>query len=274
VIDLSPRDIDLGERAGRDPGDLTPLMESLEADGMTHPVTVTPGYRLVTGRRRLEASRKLGFKVRAEIISTVAEALEYLVRENDDGRCVKPMSIIETLELDAAIRELSWWPKQPHGCGGSGGTSGDGRHARDLAAALGFNTQQYFHAREVFSAARGYRDALGKRHPVDDETRRRAAAALPAMTSPQAIVAAYHRFKTGTPSLRDRRGPVGRQQKHAIESAVAALTGLAAGFRGAMPVGPGIPAETAGHWDADITAAIRTLSSFRKQLREQANDSR
>jgi ParB-like nuclease family protein len=271
VIELNPRDIDLGERAGRDPGDLTDLMESLESAGMAHLVTVTPGYRLVTGRRRLEACRKLGHPVPAEVITTVAEALEHLVRENADGRCVKPVSLIETMELDAAIRELQWWPKRPPGHGlPAGGDS----HTGEIAAVLGLNGQQYRRAREVFMAAHGYRDAFGKRYPVDDETRRRAESALPGMTSLRAITGAHHRFKTGTPSLRDPRAPIPRQQERAIESAIAALTGLTAGFRSAVPAGPGIPAETAAQWDADITTAMDTLRSFRRQLRKQEHDSR
>lgn len=269
MIELNPRDIDLGERAGRDPGDLTDLMESLDSAGMAHPVTVSPGYRLVTGRRRLEACRKLGCPVPAEVITTVAEALEHLVRENADGRCAKPMSLIETLGLDAAMRELQWWPRQPPGHGDGG--SNEGRHNGDLAVALGFNAGQYRCAREIFAAARGYREAFGRRHPVDGQVRQHAAAALPSMTSPPAIAAAYRRFKTGVPDLGSRsrrRSAADGRHERAIESAVAALTGLAAGFASAMPLDPDAVAGNAARWDTEVTKAIRALVAFRKQIRE------
>jgi hypothetical protein len=226
VIELSPHDIDLGERAGRDPGDLCPLMDSLETEGMAHPVTVTPGYRLVTGRRRLEACRKLGRAVPAEVITTIAGALEHLARENADGRCAKPMTV---------------------------------------------NGSQYIRARGIFTAARGYKETFGKRRPVSDRTRQQARAALEDMTSPEMIVAAYRRFRTEPLDLRDRQ-PSAPRRNRAIESAVAALTGLTDGLRGAMPVVPGISDKDATRWDNDITAAMKILRTFRNQLRETAHE--
>jgi len=54
--------IKIGRRHRRDLGDVTSLTKSIAELGLLHPVVVTPQKRLVAGRRRLEAVRRLGWK--------------------------------------------------------------------------------------------------------------------------------------------------------------------------------------------------------------------
>ena len=42
-------------------GDLVALAQSIEDVGLLHPIVITPDYRLIAGRRRLEAYKTLGW---------------------------------------------------------------------------------------------------------------------------------------------------------------------------------------------------------------------
>lgn len=55
-------DVKIGRRFRKNYGDLSSLMASIEAVGLIHPIVVTPDRKLIAGRRRLEAFKKLGRK--------------------------------------------------------------------------------------------------------------------------------------------------------------------------------------------------------------------
>lgn len=89
----------------RDPGDLHPLMESLERVGLLQPVTITPEGYLICGYRRLEAARRLGWTtVRVWVRSGLSDELTRLLAERDDNLTHKPLSAYEAAQL---FKELS-----------------------------------------------------------------------------------------------------------------------------------------------------------------------
>ena len=53
--------IDVGSRHRKDMGDISGLADSIKDIGLVHPIVVTPDHELVSGQRRLEACRQLGW---------------------------------------------------------------------------------------------------------------------------------------------------------------------------------------------------------------------
>lgn len=97
----------IGERARKDYGDLTDLMDSIRQVGLLQPVGLAPGNRLLFGGRRLEACRRLGWEsipfVRPE---TREDALSLLKAERDENTCRKDMTLSELVKIGRRIEEL------------------------------------------------------------------------------------------------------------------------------------------------------------------------
>ena len=53
-------DVIIGDRFRHDMGDIDTLAQSIAEVGLLHPIVITPGNRLIAGRRRLEAYKLLG----------------------------------------------------------------------------------------------------------------------------------------------------------------------------------------------------------------------
>jgi hypothetical protein len=99
--------IRIGERARRDTGDLKPLMDSLSVVGLLHPIVVSPDYLLISGYRRLQAVKALGW---AEVPVTVAEwisdAVSALKAERDENTCRLDFRPTEAIALGMRIEEI------------------------------------------------------------------------------------------------------------------------------------------------------------------------
>ena len=88
------------QRVRIDPGDLEPLMTSMEQHGLMHPVTVNREKVLVAGYRRLEAARRLGWStIRVHMIDG-RDAVSLLEMEIDENRVRKDFTV---QELDEAF---------------------------------------------------------------------------------------------------------------------------------------------------------------------------
>ena len=105
------------QRVRIDPGDLEPLMTSMEQHGLMHPVTVNREKVLVAGYRRLEAARRLGWStIRVHRIDG-RDAVSLLEMEIDENRVRKDFTV---QELDDAYRRLEklrrppWWRRLWH----------------------------------------------------------------------------------------------------------------------------------------------------------------
>ncbi len=63
-------DIRIGQRHRKDMGDIKALAESIAVVGLLQPVVLTPDYKLIAGKRRIEAFKTLGRKdVPAHIVN-------------------------------------------------------------------------------------------------------------------------------------------------------------------------------------------------------------
>ncbi len=62
--------IRIGDRLRKDLQDLKPLVESIQAIGLLHPVVIDSDRNLIAGHRRLEACKSLGWD---EVPATVVD---------------------------------------------------------------------------------------------------------------------------------------------------------------------------------------------------------
>lgn len=270
----------IGPRANRDMGDLEPLKTSIAADGLIHPVIVTPAGHLVLGPRRLQACKELGWTdIRTMTVTGIWQALRYLETELRDPRYLKPLSPLEAMGMDSALRELEWWPKQPSVRGGNPDRDpnlGNDRR-RDIAILLGMNSGQYVKLRELWQAVQGYKETIGRRHPVDTETQRLAAVLLPTIQEKGDITPAFAKFRgerplrSASPAADGRHIPQ-RGQAKTIEHGLASVAGSMHALARVGPIDPSIPAELLYRWEEEAGDLVRQLNAFRRKLREQGND--
>lgn len=103
-LERSLDSITVGARHRTDLGDIAALAESIRAEGLLQPITVTPDGALVCGRRRLEALRLLGYRsTNVWVRSNLSDRLSQLLAEQNDNALHKPLSLIEAESL---YREL------------------------------------------------------------------------------------------------------------------------------------------------------------------------
>ena len=97
------KDIVVKKRIRKDMGDIASLAESLKRFGQISPIMLSKGNVLITGCRRLEAARTLGWRTINAVIVDAPEKLtklEYEIEENIQRQD------FTTDELAKATREL------------------------------------------------------------------------------------------------------------------------------------------------------------------------
>jgi ParB-like nuclease domain len=264
--------IDLGERAGRNLDGLEPLMASITGEGLLFPVTIGPTRRLILGARRLEACRQLGWRTIPTVqVTMISEALDRLAVENaDPDHPPTLLTVAEAMGLDVAWRELEWWPKLPPSpCGTRREAVNGERHRRVLAVAHGLNTGQYYMARILAHAARGYIETYGRRTSVPPGARERAIEALATIRDPKSIVPAYNRYMAGLPaSTGTARKQIPRTQARSVTSALGALSGITTGLANVTGIDPTTPRSVTAQWEQDAMAAKRALNAFLRIVKE------
>lgn len=103
-LERSIASISIGNRHRVDLGDIDALAESIRAEGLLQPITVTPDGTLVCGRRRLEALRRLGIRTtNVWVRSGLSDRLGQLLAEQNDNMLHKPLNL---LEAESLYREL------------------------------------------------------------------------------------------------------------------------------------------------------------------------
>ncbi|CAI9419327.1 ParB N-terminal domain-containing protein [Nocardioides sp. T2.26MG-1] len=106
-LDRALDSITVGVRHRKDPGDLAPLMESIERLGLLQPITITPEGVLVCGWRRLEAVRRLGWRtMKVWVRSGISDKLEGLLAQQDENQLHKPLNELEKASLYRELKAL------------------------------------------------------------------------------------------------------------------------------------------------------------------------
>lgn len=106
-LDRAIDSIIVGVRHRKDPGDLNPLMDSIEQIGMLQPITITPEGVLVCGWRRLEAIRRLGWhSMKVWVRSGISDKLEALLAQQDDNQLHKPLNELEKASLYRELKAI------------------------------------------------------------------------------------------------------------------------------------------------------------------------
>ena len=93
-------------RIRQDLGDLSKLMESLKAYGLMNPILINSNRELIAGRRRLEASKRLGWKnIEAHIVDSSSDVNE-LEMEIDENLQRRNLSAVELAEGMSRLEKL------------------------------------------------------------------------------------------------------------------------------------------------------------------------
>ena len=110
--------ITVKKRIRREMGDLGSLMSSLKRYGQLSPILVNPDLILISGQRRLEAARRLGWStIKAVVVEkdTSLEMLELEMEENVERRNFTPDELsdgfdaLERLKNPGFFRRLLIW---------------------------------------------------------------------------------------------------------------------------------------------------------------------
>lgn len=130
-LDRALDSIVVGKRHRKDPGDLAPLMDSIDRLGLLQPVTITPDGVLVCGWRRLEAVRRLGWhSMKVWVRSGISDKLQGLLAQQDENQLHKPLNELEKAalyrELKAVRAEEAERRVQATQFGGAGNAGGCG----------------------------------------------------------------------------------------------------------------------------------------------------
>jgi ParB family chromosome partitioning protein len=170
-LDTLPVDrIIVGDRHRIDLGDIDALAASIDDVGLLHPIVVNTANRLIAGRRRLEAVRKLGWdEVPVHVVGGLHHALAALRAERDENTCRKEFTPSEAVAIGKALEELER-PKarerkaqaagRPRGSKKAEAVSGgnlpqqtDGKTRDKVAEAVGMSGRTYEKAKAVVDAA-------------------------------------------------------------------------------------------------------------------------
>lgn len=102
-------EVDVGTRRREDMGNLDALAKSIQENGLLHPIVVDAGHRLVSGHRRLEACRMLGWEkipIRSVGNVTPEQMRELELRENLDRKDFTELELSKNmLHLVEAVKE-------------------------------------------------------------------------------------------------------------------------------------------------------------------------
>lgn len=100
-------DFVLGHRIRHDNGDLRALIASIRMIGFVQPITITPSGAVLSGGRRLEAARALGYtSVDVWVRTDVTTELDMLLAEQQENQNRKPYTQIEQARFFDQLRRI------------------------------------------------------------------------------------------------------------------------------------------------------------------------
>lgn len=286
VAGLRITEVKIGDRARTNLGDIDKLMTSIAETGLLQPILVTRHNELISGWRRLEACRRLGWEgIPAVLADSLTEVVDQLRAERDETTCREPMAPSEMVALGLTIEELERTNAEARRTEGRivGGRVRQGQLERTNAAkrkttevvadALGVSTRTYERARALVQAAQHGDELAAEQVRCMDET--------------GAITPAYNRWKglpqapTGRQQPRTDPDPVKasgarlprRSQHKAISSALSTINGLVIGLDSVEEIDGAVTKEEAARWARDLSDAVRALRALKRKLGEHANGS-
>lgn len=271
----------VGDRKRTDLGDLDSLAKSIQDRGLINPITVTPGGHLITGHRRLEACRLLGWTTIearvAESLDSEAERLKAERDENVERKAMTPEELVrlgkalEALERPRAAERRASAPMNKRSGlvnitpAASGNAVGGTREV--VAEALGISPSSYERAKTVVEAA--------ENPTASPEDRAVAQAALVEMNTTGNIHGPYDKVrKTRDARLGSRQKPSivdAKKQRRAFTAATATLGGVVLGLKQIETIHRDITSEEAAQWVDDLSEARRVLEALIKRLKERTN---
>jgi hypothetical protein len=153
----------VGVRHRKELGDIDALAQTIAGLGLLQPLAVTPDFRLVAGRRRLEALRQLKrTSAPAYIVAGLDDAAALLRAECYENTCRLDLLPSEKAALGKALEALERpKAKERQQAGGRAGGKGSGKlpeaetgDVRDrVAEALGWSGRTFDKAKAVIDAA-------------------------------------------------------------------------------------------------------------------------
>jgi hypothetical protein len=171
--------IKVGDRYRKDLGNIEELADSIRRNGLLQPIVVyeegKDDYRLVAGRRRLEALLRLGRKKAEVRIIDKLDPLSALLAERDENTCRKDFTPSEAVALGKELEKLeAEAAKQRQQEGGRLGGQGCGKlpqaskgKTRDkIGRVVGMSGKNYDKAKQVVDAAEADPEQFG---PAKDE---------------------------------------------------------------------------------------------------------
>lgn len=104
--------IRVANRVRKDLGDIQSLAESIREHGLLNPLVITSSYELVAGHRRLEAARRLGWRViQCRIVDTTdpTALLQIEMEENTARKQFSPDELADALTRLDRLRNPPWY---------------------------------------------------------------------------------------------------------------------------------------------------------------------
>ena len=106
-MNISIDQIKVGKRTRKYLGDIDALAKSIDEVGLLHPIVLDKEYKLIAGRRRIEAFKKLGRdKIDGRIVSNLTEAYDLLKAERDENVCRMDFVRTEALALAERLESM------------------------------------------------------------------------------------------------------------------------------------------------------------------------
>jgi len=270
-------------RHRKDLGDLGSLAKSIEEIGLIHPITVTEAGDLIAGQRRIEAYRLLGREtIPARIVSDLTSAVERLLTERDENTERKPMTPEELVSVGKALEALER-PKaktrqQEGRIRGAAITNQDqsalgsaepkamhyAKTDEVVAKAIGMSPTNYYRAKKVVEVANDPK--------LRPEEREMAKAALEEMNATGKVSPSYERVRQIRPTQPAKPTlSKAAQQRRAITSAIATLSGVAHGLDQIEAIHPDITSSEAAQWVDGLSDARRSITVLITRLKERIN---
>ena len=104
--------IKTNKRVRKNLGDLEPLKDSLRRYGLLNPITLTKDYHLITGQRRLESARQLGWTtIDAVMVDTKdpVTLLEMELEENTQRNNFTEFELLEGYKQLERLKNPGFW---------------------------------------------------------------------------------------------------------------------------------------------------------------------